>query len=44
MVLRPKDVEEVDLGELSFQGFSSGLMAARNLDGRSCLVEEILYY
>jgi hypothetical protein len=37
-------VEEVDLGELSFQGFSSGMKATRNLDGRSCLAEEILYY
>jgi hypothetical protein len=37
-------VEEVDLGELSFQGFSLGVKAIGNLDGISFLVEEILYY
>jgi hypothetical protein len=37
-------MEEVDLGELSFQGFSSRMKAARDLGGRSCLAKEIPYY
>jgi hypothetical protein len=32
------------LVNLSFQGFSSGVKAIGNLDGRSFLGEEILYY